>query len=243
MSRTEYMRELDALLQGISKEEREEALQYYNDYFDDAGSENEEKVIEELGSPVKLANTIRAGVNGSTDEAENYGEYGERGYRDSRFDTSESPARRTGYSYAGVNGYRAEQTAGKPQKKSSVGKIILIICICIIGIPIIVPTALGLLLTAFGVLIALAVAVFAVFIAAIAVAIAGILIGVCGFGQLFYSPVLGIGMLGAGCLMLAIGVAVTVLIGWGCIKLFPIVFRGFVNLCRKPFQKKRGECR
>ena len=63
MSRTEYMRELDALLQGISKEEREEAMQYYNDYFDDAGSENEEKVIEELGSPAKLAETIRAGIN------------------------------------------------------------------------------------------------------------------------------------------------------------------------------------
>ena len=57
MNRTEYMRELDALLHGISKEEREEAMQYYNDYFDDAGSENEEKVIEELGSPAKLAET------------------------------------------------------------------------------------------------------------------------------------------------------------------------------------------
>ena len=33
MSRTEYMRELDALLHGISKEEREEAMQYYNDYL------------------------------------------------------------------------------------------------------------------------------------------------------------------------------------------------------------------
>ena len=74
MSRTEYMRELDALLHGISKEEREEAMQYYNDYFDDAGSENEEKVIEELGSPAKLAETIRAGINGNTDEAESYGE-------------------------------------------------------------------------------------------------------------------------------------------------------------------------
>ena len=62
MNRTEYMRELDALLHGISKEEREEAMQYYNDYFDDAGSENEEKVIEELGSPAKLAETIRAGM-------------------------------------------------------------------------------------------------------------------------------------------------------------------------------------
>ena len=45
-------------------------MQYYNDYFDDAGSENEEKVIEELGSPAKLAETIRAGINGNTDEAE-----------------------------------------------------------------------------------------------------------------------------------------------------------------------------
>ena len=45
MSRTEYMRELDALLQGILKEEREEAMQYYNDYFDEAGEENEEQVI------------------------------------------------------------------------------------------------------------------------------------------------------------------------------------------------------
>lgn len=243
MSRTEYMRELDALLQGISKEEREEALQYYNDYFDDAGSENEEKVIEELGSPAKLADTIRAGVNGSMDETESYGEYGERGYRDSRFDTSESPARRDGYSYTGANGYGTGQTVEMPRKKFSVGKVILIICLLVIGVPIVVPTAFGLLLAAFGVLFALVVAVFAVFIAAIAVAAAGILVGVYGFGQLFYSPVLGIGMLGAGCLMLAVGVAFTVLIGWGCMKLVPIMFRGLVNLCRRPFQKKRGECR
>lgn len=97
MNRTEYMRELDALLHGISKEEREEAMQYYNDYFDDAGSENEEKVIEELGSPAKLAETIRAGINGNTDDAESYGEYGERGYQDRRFDSSEYPAGRDDY--------------------------------------------------------------------------------------------------------------------------------------------------
>ena len=97
MNRTEYMRELDALLHGISKEEREEAMQYYNDYFDDAGSENEEKVIEELGSPAKLAETIRAGINGNTDEVESYGEYGERVYQDRRFVSSEYPAGRDYY--------------------------------------------------------------------------------------------------------------------------------------------------
>lgn len=279
MSRTEYMRELDALLQGISKEEREEAMQYYNDYFDDAGSENEEKVIEELGSPAKLADTIRAGVNGNTGEAESYGEYGERGYRDCRFDTSESPARREGYyedsysetygesqsqndrnpfserqysytansnqgyTYAGNQRYGAGQTTEMPRKKSSAGKIILIICILVIGLPIVVPTALGLLLAAFGVLVALAISAIAIWMAAVATAVVGILLGIHGFGQLFYSPVLGIGMLGVGCLLLALGAVFTVLIGWGCIKLIPMMFRGFVNLCRRPFQKKRGECR
>ena len=94
MSPTEYMRELDALVHGISQEEREEARQYYNYYLDGAGSENEESVIDELRSPAKLAETIRAGINGNADEAESYGEYGERGNQDRRFESSEYPAGR-----------------------------------------------------------------------------------------------------------------------------------------------------
>ena len=33
MNRTEFMRQLESLLQNISATEREEALQYYNEYF------------------------------------------------------------------------------------------------------------------------------------------------------------------------------------------------------------------
>lgn len=51
MSRKEFMERLEKLLWNISESEREEALQYYNDYFDDAGEENEAKVIEEPGEP------------------------------------------------------------------------------------------------------------------------------------------------------------------------------------------------
>ena len=40
MSRTEYMRQLESLLQNIPDTEREEALQYYYEYFNDAGPEN-----------------------------------------------------------------------------------------------------------------------------------------------------------------------------------------------------------
>lgn len=55
MNRQEFMKRLEELLQDISENEREEALQYYNDYFDDAGAENEAQIIEELGNPEQVA--------------------------------------------------------------------------------------------------------------------------------------------------------------------------------------------
>ena len=38
MNREEFMAKLKALLGDIPADEREEALQYYEDYFDDAGA-------------------------------------------------------------------------------------------------------------------------------------------------------------------------------------------------------------
>lgn len=59
MNRTEFMSQLEILLRNVSDGEREEALQYYNDYFDDAGAENEQAVIEALGNPARVAENIR----------------------------------------------------------------------------------------------------------------------------------------------------------------------------------------
>lgn len=59
MNRIEYMKRLEAALADISPAEKEEALQYYNDYFDDAGVENEEEVMKALGSPEILAQSIK----------------------------------------------------------------------------------------------------------------------------------------------------------------------------------------
>lgn len=59
MNRAEFMRQLESLLQSIPAAEREEALQYYNDYFDDAGDENEQDVIEALGNPARVAENIK----------------------------------------------------------------------------------------------------------------------------------------------------------------------------------------
>lgn len=62
MNKSEYMNELEALLSDIPVAEREEALQYYIDYFEDAGEENEQEVLETLGTPVQVADTIRRDI-------------------------------------------------------------------------------------------------------------------------------------------------------------------------------------
>lgn len=68
MNRFEYMRRLEDLLSDISPSEKEEALTYYNDYFNDAGQENEQKVIEELGSPEQVAAGVKEGLGLQTYE-------------------------------------------------------------------------------------------------------------------------------------------------------------------------------
>ena len=57
MTREEYMTELKNNIQSLTVDEQNEALQYYSDYFDDAG--DDAKVMEELGSPEEVAKVIR----------------------------------------------------------------------------------------------------------------------------------------------------------------------------------------
>lgn len=65
MDRQEFMRRLERQLLFVPIQEKEEALQYYNDYFEDAGPENEEEVIESLGSPEEIAENIKRDINRS----------------------------------------------------------------------------------------------------------------------------------------------------------------------------------
>ena len=55
MDRAQFMQALEKLLADISETERQDALDCYNSYFDDAGAENEASVLRELGSPEKVA--------------------------------------------------------------------------------------------------------------------------------------------------------------------------------------------
>lgn len=58
MNKEEYLSELNKELKKMPEEERRNAIQYYIEYFDDAGVENSERVIIELGTPKDVANQI-----------------------------------------------------------------------------------------------------------------------------------------------------------------------------------------
>ena len=81
MNRAQFMEQLEKLLSDISEEERQEALDYYESYFDDAGEDQEANVIRELGSPGKVAAIIKADLRESS---QNYREYTENGFQDDR---------------------------------------------------------------------------------------------------------------------------------------------------------------
>lgn len=58
MNKEEFLSALERELMALPLEERLSALQYYKDYFEDAGKDKEETVIQELGSPRKVAEDI-----------------------------------------------------------------------------------------------------------------------------------------------------------------------------------------
>ena len=62
MDKNKFMAELSSQLSRIDAQERAEAIAFYNEYFEEAGIENEQAVIKELGSPSKVAAQIKADV-------------------------------------------------------------------------------------------------------------------------------------------------------------------------------------
>ena len=58
MNKFEFLCALRANLKRLPAEEIESAITYYDEYISDAGAENEQKVLSELGSPAAVASKI-----------------------------------------------------------------------------------------------------------------------------------------------------------------------------------------
>lgn len=235
MRREEFMTQLDSLLQDISAEERVEAMQYYNDYFDDAGEDQEESIMEQLGSPDKVAAEVKAGLHS---QEEDTAEYRETGYADTRFEYRESPAEKNEYTYEGNYTNTAVNTAKKPWTNKPL-KIILIVLVILAAVPILGPIFVGILATVFGIIIAITLTFAALVIASVAIVIAGFGVLIAGGVTLFTSTASGLLVVGVGLILLSLGAVATVASVKLCTVVFPGIIRGIVYLGRKILRKEK----
>lgn len=225
MNRNEFMEELEKLLADLSEGERQEAVSYYEDYFDDAGPEAEQEVIRALGSPEKVAASIKAGLQGI-----DQGEFSETGYRTENDNKKDEL----------INSGMTDEERGFHKKKTmSVSKIILIVLACIILIPILAPFVTGIGGLLIGIISVLAVILFGILIAGIIVALAGLILFIVGIVQLFLKPVAGIFCTGLGMILAGAGALLAVLGVWIVMKILPPAIRGIVNGCKKLFGRKQ----
>ncbi|MFC5630688.1 MULTISPECIES: DUF1700 domain-containing protein [Streptococcus] len=67
MTRTEYLAELEKELRQLPKKDFQEAMDYFTEYFDEAGPENEADLMAELGTPQEAASDILVNVIGKED--------------------------------------------------------------------------------------------------------------------------------------------------------------------------------
>lgn len=76
MNKERFLRDLEQLLSDIPESERREAMEYYQNYFEDAGPGKEEQIIEELGSPQEVAASIKKNLFGEDYQEYNYAKAG-----------------------------------------------------------------------------------------------------------------------------------------------------------------------
>ncbi len=225
MNRAQFMKRLRELLSDISESEREEALNYYEDYFDDAGIENEQEVIASLGSPEKVAKTIKDGLNDSNGEQGEFSEKGFQGYGDSVKDEV---------------GYHGEQGTSDRAKRFGTSGLVVLLILAILVLPVLGPVCIGIVSAVFGILAAAVAILFALMIAGFALLIAGIAVFGTAIPTLILEPAAGVLMFGCSFLLLGIGILLAIAGIWIVWKVLPPLVRKIVAVCRKPFEKKEA---
>lgn len=264
MNKEEFMSRLAALLQDVPQNEREEALQYYSDYLEDACGAETEDVCSVIGTPENLAQEIRAGLGEENGE----GEFTENGYRRSggyvrRNEIAPLPEEEKigaggydgnpGNAYyqqkyyektggKGVYGDRCRQTEGKPQKKKmSGGMIALIVVIAVLTSPLwiaLIATVFAIAVSVFAVLFSL---LLVFLLLGIALLIAGAALVVGGIKSLMFIPAGGLCMLGAALMLLALGIVSIWLLAVLAYKGIPFLGRGCKSLWNRLFHKEGGK--
>ena len=239
MNKDEFLRQLEALLSGISQEERTEALAFYRSYFEDAGEANEAKILEELESPQKVADSIIKDLGVQPGEACSSGAQGASAGAEWNPAVQSAPeGATTGAEWnPAVQGAAQNAAYSAPEKDGMPGWAIVLLVITspvwLVMILVILSALLGIVAALFGIAIAV-VAVMG------ALLICGVVLFGAGIGSAFAgNPAIGIGLMGGGLIVLAIGILAVVLVVWIFGGFLPWALKGIWKLCQKPFNKRK----
>ena len=161
MNKYEFLAQLRNALSSVPLEEREAAMSYYEEFFSDAGEENEQAVIASLGSPQELAQSI---INENRSEA------------------TQSDDAQTSYDASGFDrgSFTPPPTPAQQQRGWTGGQIALIIVLLVLSFPIwigLVAALFGIIIGLFGALIGIIAAFGACGIASFVAGIAALFTG------------------------------------------------------------------
>ncbi len=189
MTRQEYMEQLKKYLKRLPKEDYENAIEYFSEYFDEAGSQKEQQVMKELGEPKEAArelllNLLQESVENDQDIVE------------------EKAA--------------VQPEAASGGKKRSPGKIILLAILVLCASPVSLALLVGVLAVLLAVVVTATAVIFSLGITSIAATAGGIV--TVGFGAtlVLKSAAAACMMIGGGFLMAGIGILAGVLTIYIC---------------------------
>lgn len=215
MNAYEYLQALRAALAVLPDDEIDSAMRYYEDYFLDAGDENAEKVIKQLGPPEQVAEAILRDYTGVARR------------RPERFEEEKAQT---------VNGVPLDRD-GKPRKKGiNPWMLACIVLLALIFGPVAVAVIGAIIVAVVGLVIGIAACVVAVPAATL---IGGGALVLFSF-LLWATPASALATLGAGLAVGAVGLLLVLLVIKLCILFVPPIIRGLVALIRWPTQKIRN---
>ena len=226
MNRKEFMRQLELLLSDISEDERREALDYYESYFDEAGEEEEVSVIQKLGSPGKVAAIIKADLreNGETD----------RDYTDNSYGTQEPETQGQQHTDRRERGYR-------PKEKKGRGRLTLLIILLIFLSPFFAGAAGGILGVIVTIIFLPFLLAFGIGAGVICLLAGGILLAIAGIGLCASYAAGGVLSIGIGLIFTAIGLVGLVFAVWAVTNLIPRFLRWFTDWCHRILHRERKD--
>ncbi|BBF41883.1 hypothetical protein lbkm_0563 [Lachnospiraceae bacterium KM106-2] len=240
MTKREYIEELRRLLGDIPKTELDEALLYYENYFEDAGEENEQHVIQSLGSPSHVADMIRSNVFGTADESKE--EYTDSGYHNREFQEYYEVSRNDGEESNQEQERKDYQRKYGPygsENKNPV-KWILIGLICIICFPVIGGVAAGIFGAIFGIIAGVIGIGIGGLAGGVGMVIGGIALLIVGFANVALVPFSALFTIGVGCLLLGGGLLIFALGLLIFRKLVPAAYHWIINIFSRLYHSIRG---